>query len=120
MTGEAGGPHPVTAVELKAQIEAERTGRPFLAYRDAEGERHLLSIESGVTELWVGRSGGPPDQRLPAQAGLVGIPQLHRRLVPSLCVSRQLWLHTLRDGRIVHLRSFATWDEAFEAAGLRG
>jgi hypothetical protein len=56
VTGEAGGPHPVTAVELKAQIEAERTGRPFLAYRDAEGERHLLSIESGVTELWVGRS----------------------------------------------------------------
>jgi len=56
VTGEAGGPHPVTAVELKAQIEAERTGRPFLAYRDSEGERHLLSIESGVTELWVGRS----------------------------------------------------------------
>ena len=64
MTGEAGGPHPVTAVELKAQIESERTGRPFLAYRGAEGERHLLAIESGVTELWVGRSGGPPDQRL--------------------------------------------------------
>jgi hypothetical protein len=31
MSGDAGGPHPVTAVELKAQIEAERTGRPFLA-----------------------------------------------------------------------------------------
>ena len=57
--------------------------------------------------------GGPSDQRLPDEAVLVGIPQLHRRLERSLCVPRQLWLHTLRDGRIVHLRSFATWDEAF-------
>jgi hypothetical protein len=53
---EAGGPHPVSAVELKAQIEAERTGRPFLAYRDAEGERRLLMIDPDVTELWIGRS----------------------------------------------------------------
>jgi ketosteroid isomerase-like protein len=29
------------------------------------------------------------------------------------------WLHTVRAGRIVHLRSFATWNEALEAAGLR-
>lgn len=56
MTEDAGGPHPVTAVELKAQIEAERTARPFLAYRDAEGERQLLTIGPGVTELWIGRS----------------------------------------------------------------
>jgi FHA domain-containing protein len=56
VTGEAGGPHPATAVELKAQIEAERTGQPFVAYRDAQGDRHLLTIEAGVTELWVGRS----------------------------------------------------------------
>jgi pSer/pThr/pTyr-binding forkhead associated (FHA) protein len=56
VTEDAGGPHPVTAVELKAQIEAERTGQPFVAYRDTQGERHLLTIESGVTELWVGRS----------------------------------------------------------------
>ena len=56
MTSEAGGPHPATAVELKAQIEAERTGQPFVAYRDVQGERHLLTIEPGVTELWVGRS----------------------------------------------------------------
>jgi hypothetical protein len=56
LSDEGGGPHPVTAVELKAQIEAERTGRPFVAYRDAEGERRLLPIERDVTELWVGRS----------------------------------------------------------------
>jgi ketosteroid isomerase-like protein len=29
------------------------------------------------------------------------------------------WLHTIRDGLIVHLRSFSTWKEAREAAGLR-
>jgi ketosteroid isomerase-like protein len=29
------------------------------------------------------------------------------------------WLHTLRDGLVVRLRSFATWREALEAAGLR-
>jgi ketosteroid isomerase-like protein len=28
------------------------------------------------------------------------------------------WLHTVRDGRIVHLHSFSTWDEARAAAGL--
>src|SRR5262245_61320063 len=29
------------------------------------------------------------------------------------------WLHTIKDGLIVHIRSFATWNEALEAAGLR-
>jgi ketosteroid isomerase-like protein len=29
------------------------------------------------------------------------------------------WLHTFQDGLIVHLRSFATWKEGLEAAGLR-
>ena len=53
---EEAGPHPVTAVELKAQIEVERAGRPFLAYRDPEGERHLLEIGADVSELWIGRS----------------------------------------------------------------
>jgi hypothetical protein len=56
VTEDAGGPHPISAVELKAQIEAERTGRPFVAYRDAEGERQLWMIEPGATLLWVGRS----------------------------------------------------------------
>jgi ketosteroid isomerase-like protein len=28
------------------------------------------------------------------------------------------WLHTVKDGLIVHLRTFATWEEALEAAGL--
>jgi hypothetical protein len=56
VTEDRGGPHPVTAVELKAQIEAERSERPFLAYRESDGERRLLPIEQDATELWVGRS----------------------------------------------------------------
>src|SRR4051812_12821472 len=28
------------------------------------------------------------------------------------------WLHTIKDGEVVHLRSFTTWQEALEAAGL--
>lgn len=56
MTDAEGGPHPVTAVELKAQIEAERAGRPFLAYRDEEGERRLWVVEANAGELWIGRS----------------------------------------------------------------
>jgi ketosteroid isomerase-like protein len=28
------------------------------------------------------------------------------------------WLHTIKDGLIVHIRSFATWKEGLEAAGL--
>ncbi|MGB7686105.1 MAG: FHA domain-containing protein [Solirubrobacterales bacterium] len=45
-----------SAPELKAQIEAERAGRPFLVFRDGEGEQAIVAIEVGATELWVGRS----------------------------------------------------------------
>lgn len=44
-----------SAAELKAQIEAERGGRPFLVYRDGRGEQRILVIEDGMEELWVGR-----------------------------------------------------------------
>ena len=44
-----------SAVELKAQIEAERAGRPFLVLRDGEGEQRIVAIEEGVAEIWVGR-----------------------------------------------------------------
>jgi hypothetical protein len=52
----------VSAPELKAQIEAERRGRPFLVYRDGGGEQEILAIEADA-ELWVGR-GGSADVRL--------------------------------------------------------
>ena len=45
-----------SAPELKAQIEAERAGRPFLVFRDGEGEQAIVAVEEGATELWVGRS----------------------------------------------------------------
>lgn len=56
MNDVEGGPRPVTAVELKAQIEAEREGRPFLAYRDAEGQRQMWIVKADAGELWIGRS----------------------------------------------------------------
>jgi pSer/pThr/pTyr-binding forkhead associated (FHA) protein len=46
----------VSAPELKAQIEAERRGRPFLVFRDGEGEQVILPVEANA-ELWVGRGG---------------------------------------------------------------
>lgn len=46
----------VTAPELKAQIEAEREGRPFLVFRDGGGEQVIQQLAADA-ELWVGRSG---------------------------------------------------------------
>lgn len=51
----SGDPRQTSAPELKAQIEAERGGRPFLVLRDGEGEQRILVVEPGKTELWVGR-----------------------------------------------------------------
>jgi FHA domain-containing protein/regulatory LuxR family protein len=45
-----------SAPELKAQIEAERVGRPFLVFRDGEGEQAIVAVEPGANELWVGRA----------------------------------------------------------------
>jgi hypothetical protein len=56
MSQPSPGPRARTAPELKEQIEAERLGRPFLVYRDAEDEQALFLIEEGTTSLWVGRS----------------------------------------------------------------
>ena len=51
-----GGPRAQSAQELKDQIVAERDGRPFLVYRDAEDQQCIVRIEAGMTELWIGRS----------------------------------------------------------------
>lgn len=48
-------PRQTSAAELKAQIEAERGGRPFLVLRDGEGEQRIIVIDEGTAELWVGR-----------------------------------------------------------------
>jgi pSer/pThr/pTyr-binding forkhead associated (FHA) protein len=40
---------------LKARMDAERAGRPFLVYRDAEGTQQLYVLEPGSTPVSVGR-----------------------------------------------------------------
>jgi pSer/pThr/pTyr-binding forkhead associated (FHA) protein len=54
--GAPQGPRATSAPELKAQIEAERLGRPFFVYRDAAGEQQILLVEEGTNEIWVGRT----------------------------------------------------------------
>jgi pSer/pThr/pTyr-binding forkhead associated (FHA) protein len=51
----SGEPRQTSAAELKAQIEAERDGRPFLVLRDGEGEQRIVVIDEDTAELWVGR-----------------------------------------------------------------
>jgi pSer/pThr/pTyr-binding forkhead associated (FHA) protein len=51
----SGDPRQTSAPELKAQIEAERGGRPFLVYRDDAGAQQILVVEPGTAEIWVGR-----------------------------------------------------------------
>ncbi len=56
MSEQPQGPKAVTGSELKAQIEAERLGRPFLVYRDGEGAQRILAVEEDWRELWIGRA----------------------------------------------------------------
>jgi pSer/pThr/pTyr-binding forkhead associated (FHA) protein len=49
-------PRAASAPELKAQIEAERAGRPFLVFRDGADQQAIVTVEPGASELWVGRS----------------------------------------------------------------
>jgi pSer/pThr/pTyr-binding forkhead associated (FHA) protein len=56
-------PPATSAPELKAQIEAERGGQPFLVFRDGGGEQRIVVVEAGTSELWVGR-GDSADLRL--------------------------------------------------------
>ena len=57
------GRRAASAPELKAQIEAERAGRPFLVFRDGEDEQVILAVAEGAEALWVGR-GDSADLRL--------------------------------------------------------
>jgi pSer/pThr/pTyr-binding forkhead associated (FHA) protein len=52
-----------SAPDLKAQIEAEREGRPFLVFRDGGDEQRIVAFGAGASELWVGR-GQSADVRL--------------------------------------------------------
>ena len=41
--------------ELKAQIEAERRGVPFLVYRDGGGDQQIFTLGNGASRITVGR-----------------------------------------------------------------
>ena len=45
-----------TASELKERIEAERSGEPFLVWRDADGKQLLRELRPEAARLTVGRS----------------------------------------------------------------
>jgi pSer/pThr/pTyr-binding forkhead associated (FHA) protein len=48
-------PRATTAVELKAQIEAEREGRPFLLFRDGTGRHQIVVLGEGQDVIALGR-----------------------------------------------------------------
>ncbi len=43
--------------ELKAQIEAERVGIPFLVFRDGAGEQQIFTMGDDLEQVTVGRAG---------------------------------------------------------------
>ena len=45
----------VTASDLKARLEAERTGHPFLVYHDGEQRQRLFALEADVDQASIGR-----------------------------------------------------------------
>jgi hypothetical protein len=75
----AEGPRPpqaATASELKAQIEAEREGLPFLIFRDGEGRHQILVLEEHLDRVSLGR-------RSTAKVALTwdeGVSRLHAEL----------------------------------------
>lgn len=46
------GPKALTAVELKAELEAERAGVPFLVLRDGEDAHRIVGLQDTI---WIGR-----------------------------------------------------------------
>jgi len=48
-------PHAATATELKAQIEAEREGLPFLIFRDGESRHRLFVLDEEQEHVTLGR-----------------------------------------------------------------
>jgi hypothetical protein len=52
---EATAPRPATARELKAVLEAERAGHPFLLYRDGDACQRIIRLEDPTRSLTLGR-----------------------------------------------------------------
>ena len=52
------GPHSSTPAELKARIDAERDGTPFLLYRDGEERQVIARLDEAAPRLTIGRRPG--------------------------------------------------------------
>jgi hypothetical protein len=50
------GPSSTTPAELKAVVEAERAGLPFLVWRDGEREQRIMQVPGGDRRLTIGRA----------------------------------------------------------------
>ena len=50
--------HSATPRELQARIEAERHGRPFLLYRDGDGQQTIIALDELGERLTLGRREG--------------------------------------------------------------
>jgi pSer/pThr/pTyr-binding forkhead associated (FHA) protein len=48
--------HRATPAELQARLAAERRGRPFLLFRDAENKQHILDLDDAPERITIGRS----------------------------------------------------------------
>ncbi|HWH92300.1 MAG TPA: FHA domain-containing protein [Baekduia sp.] len=55
MIDEAGLRH-TSAAELKAQLQAERLGLPFLVYRDDAGQQRIHTLSAATTRITLGRA----------------------------------------------------------------
>jgi len=77
---ELTGPHTASAAELKARLEVERRGAPFLVLRDGAGVQRLIALEEGRERLTVGRS----DECDLALAWDEGVSRVHAQLENQL------------------------------------
>lgn len=48
-------PHTTSPTELKERLEAERRGRPFLIWRNAEGRQRILALAADAERATIGR-----------------------------------------------------------------
>jgi pSer/pThr/pTyr-binding forkhead associated (FHA) protein len=53
-------PHSSSPADLQQRLEAERRGSPFLLYRDAGGNQHILVLEDAGDEVTIGRRPSNP------------------------------------------------------------
>jgi FHA domain len=71
--------HSLSARELKEMLALERTGAPFLAMRDGDGQLRLVALDTEASELSLGRHVGV-DVSLPWDAEVSGVHAELRRL----------------------------------------